>query len=76
LQPTDLKRAEGHSHLTIASLASAAPYSARSSRICQLLLLSNDDNSNLSKSQWRRLNQPNRRVVMFLFSAARKIANG
>src|SRR5579884_971521 len=38
-----------------------------------LLLLSTDENANLPKAQWRRLNQPNRRVVMFLFSATRKI---
>jgi hypothetical protein len=38
-----------------------------------LLLLSQDENKNLPKSKWRLLNQPNRRVVLFLFSAALKI---
>ena len=38
-----------------------------------LLILSEDENKNLSKAQWRLLNQPNRRVVLFLFSALRKI---
>lgn len=38
-----------------------------------LLLLSNDENKNLSKTKWRLLNQPNRRVVLFLFSASRKV---
>ena len=38
-----------------------------------LLLLSKDENKSLSKTKWRLLNQPNRRVVLFLFSATRKI---
>lgn len=38
-----------------------------------LLLLSRDENENMPKTQWRRLNEANRRVVLFLFPAARKI---
>lgn len=38
-----------------------------------LLLLSKDENENLSKTRWRLLNQANRRVVLFLFAANRKI---
>jgi hypothetical protein len=38
-----------------------------------LLILSQDENQNLPKARWRLLNQVNRRVVLFLFSASRKI---
>jgi hypothetical protein len=38
-----------------------------------LLLLTKDENKNMDKPQWRRLNRGNRRVVIFLFCAASKI---